>query len=116
MSEDKFEEVKDKAIDEDCEVKDGKAVEKINPIKHPFKAAKAFKEKHPRVCAGMTLAAIVAVLIYVYKKGYDANAKIFEGAKADADIPAADPELIETNSETTEVPETTEAAETVNVQ
>ena len=113
-----LEEVKDKAVDEDCEVKDGKAIEKINPIKHPFKAAKAFKEKHPRVCAGMTLAAIVTVLIYVYKKGFDANAKIFvfEGAKADADIPAADPELIETNSDMTEVPETTEAAETVNVQ
>lgn len=116
MSKDKFEEVKDKAVDKDREVKYGKAVWRINPIKHPFKAAKAFKWYHPRICAGMTLAAIVAVLIYVYKKGYDANAKIFEEAKADTDIPAADPELTETNSDTTEVPETTEAAETVNVQ
>lgn len=120
MSEEKFEEVKDnKKVDIDCDVKDGKAVERINPILHPIKAANAFRHNHPRICAGIELTTIVAALIYVYKKGYDANAKVFVMTpdSPDADHSAVNPETIETNSETTEVdPETIETSETVDVQ
>ena len=121
MSEKKFEEVKDnKKVDVDCDVNDGKAVERINPILHPFKAANAFRHNHPRICAGVALATIVAVLIYVYKMGYDANARIFEKTMrdlSDADHSAVNPETIETNSDMTEVdPGTIETAETVDVQ
>lgn len=118
MSEEKFEEVKgNKKVDVDCDVKDGKAVEKINPILHPIKAANAFRHNHPRICAGIELTTIVAALIYVYKKGYDANAKIFE-MMPDTDSTAVNPEQIETNSGSTSVvPETIETnSETVDVQ
>lgn len=122
MSEEKFEEVKDnKKVDVDCDVKDGKAVDRINPILHPIKAANAFRHNHPRICAGIELTTIVAALIYVYKKGYDANARLFEKTMRDSpdtDPSAVNPEQIETNSETTEVdPETIETnSETVDVQ
>lgn len=119
MSEEKFEEVKDnKKVDVDCDVKDGKAVERINPILHPIKAANAFRHNHPRICAGMALTTIVAVLIYVYKMGYDANARVFEKTMRDLpdDVPAANPEQIEATTETID-PETIETnSETVDVQ
>ena len=122
MSEEKFEEVKDnKKVDVDCDVKEGKAVERINPILHPIKAASAFRHNHPRICAGMALTTIVAVLIYVYKMGYDANAKVFEKTMrelSDTDPSAVNPEQIEATSGTTEVdPGTIETnSETVDVQ
>lgn len=121
MSEEKFEEVKDnKKVDVDCDVKDGKAVDRINPILHPIRAARVFRHNHPSICAGIELATIVAALIYVYKKGYDANARVFEMMpdSPDTDPSAVNPEQIETNSDTTDVdPETIETnSETVDVQ
>lgn len=120
MSEKKFEEKDNKKVDVDCDVKDGKAVERINPILHPIKAANAFRHNHPRICAGMALTTIVAVLIYVYKMGYDANARIFEKTMrdlADTDPSAVNPDQVNINSDTAEVdPETIENSETVDVQ